>query len=158
MHNVSCDLRCRDDYYWCNRRPKALENIYQEDDLWFHVDNELGAGRVGSHTMTPRLLRYSRMLEDRVRLNWAVRAFLWVVDEARQLIDDLPQDGSRRLYELWKEVSVRRKGQSGALTPVDRLRLLLIRLSETWDRYCTFSWHSEIPWTNNGTEQVIGGM
>jgi hypothetical protein len=29
--------------------------------------------------MLPWLLRYSRMLEDRVRLHWAVRAFLWFV-------------------------------------------------------------------------------
>ena len=30
-------------------------------------------------TQLPWLLRYSRMLEDRVRLNWAMRAFLWIV-------------------------------------------------------------------------------
>lgn len=30
-------------------------------------------------TIVPWLQRYSRMLEDRVRLNWAVRAFLWFV-------------------------------------------------------------------------------
>jgi hypothetical protein len=30
-------------------------------------------------TLLPWLLRYSRMLEDRVRLNWAMRAFLWMV-------------------------------------------------------------------------------
>jgi hypothetical protein len=29
--------------------------------------------------MLPWLQRYSRMLEDRVRLHWAVRAFLWIV-------------------------------------------------------------------------------
>jgi hypothetical protein len=29
--------------------------------------------------MLPWLVRYSRMLEDRVRLHWAVRAFLWIV-------------------------------------------------------------------------------
>ncbi len=30
-------------------------------------------------TQLPWLLRYSRMLEDRVRLNWAMRAFLWLI-------------------------------------------------------------------------------
>jgi hypothetical protein len=30
-------------------------------------------------TMIPWLLRYSRMLEDRLRLHWAARAFLWIV-------------------------------------------------------------------------------
>jgi hypothetical protein len=30
-------------------------------------------------TIIPWLLRYSRMVEDRVRLHWAARAFLWIV-------------------------------------------------------------------------------
>ena len=30
-------------------------------------------------TLIPWLLRYSHMLEDRVRLHWAMRAFLWMV-------------------------------------------------------------------------------
>lgn len=85
------------------------------------------------------------------------KEYQWVVEETKQLIDDLPQDGNRRLFELWKEVKVRRKG-SGALTSVDQLRNLLIRLSENWDRYCTFYWQKDVPWTNNGTEQVIGKM
>ena len=85
------------------------------------------------------------------------KEYLWVVEEARQLVDELPQDGSRRLFELWKQVPVKRKG-SGSLTPVDRLRFLLVHLSEQWDRYCTFYWQKEIPWTNNRTEQVIGRM
>jgi hypothetical protein len=38
------------------------------------------------------------------------------------------------------------------------LRDLLIRLSEAWENYCTFYSDAEIPWTNNGTEQVIGRM
>jgi len=83
------------------------------------------------------------------------KEYLWVVEEVKQLIDELPPDGSRRLFELWKEVKVRRKGR-GAFTPVDQLRNLLIRLSENWERYCTFYWQNEVPWTNNGTEQVIG--
>ena len=37
--------------------------------------------------MIPWLLRYSRMLEDRVRLHWAVRAFLWLVTVPSNKID-----------------------------------------------------------------------
>jgi hypothetical protein len=44
------------------------------------------------------------------------------------------------------------------LTPVEQLRDLLIRLSENWSNYCTFYFDPAIPWTNNGTEQVIGRM
>jgi hypothetical protein len=36
--------------------------------------------------MLPWLQRYSRMLEDRVRLHWAVRAFLWIVTVPTQQV------------------------------------------------------------------------
>jgi hypothetical protein len=49
--------------------------------MHYSVNRPVGAllGESDLTTMLPWLLRYSRMLEDRVRLNWAVRAFLWVV-------------------------------------------------------------------------------
>jgi hypothetical protein len=82
----------------------------------------------------------------------------WVLDEVRQLLAELPLEGSRRLYELWKQIPERRSGQGQLLSPLDQLRLLLIRLSEHWDSYRVFDWQSDVPWTNNGTEQVIGRM
>ena len=86
------------------------------------------------------------------------KEYLWVVDETKQLINDLLQNGSSCLFELWKKVPVRRKGVGGAITPVDQLRYLLTHLSEQWERYCTFYKQAEVLWTNNGTEQVIGKM
>jgi hypothetical protein len=49
--------------------------------LHYSINRPLGAllGESDLTTMIPWLMRYSRMLEDRVRLHWAVRAFLWVV-------------------------------------------------------------------------------
>ncbi len=49
--------------------------------LHYAVNRPLGAllGESDLTTMIPWLQRYSRMLEDRVRLHWAVRAFLWLV-------------------------------------------------------------------------------
>jgi hypothetical protein len=49
--------------------------------LHYSVNRPLGAllGESDLTTMLPWLLRYSRMLEDRVRLHWAVRAFMWIV-------------------------------------------------------------------------------
>lgn len=49
--------------------------------MHYSVNLPLGAlmGESDLTTMIPWLLRYSRMLEDRVRLNWAIRAFYWVV-------------------------------------------------------------------------------
>jgi transposase-like protein len=82
----------------------------------------------------------------------------WMLDEVRQLLAELPLEGGRRLFELWKQVPERRGAPGQALSPVDQLRLLLIRLSEHWPSYRVFDWQKEVPWTNNGTEQVIGRM
>jgi hypothetical protein len=47
----------------------------------YAVNRVVGAlmGESDLGTMLPWLLRYSRMLEDRLRLHWAARAFLWIV-------------------------------------------------------------------------------
>ena len=81
-----------------------------------------------------------------------------VLDEVKQLISDLPAEGDKRLYALWKQVSVPRLHPGHSLRPIDQLRELLIRLSENWSRYCLFYSEPEVPWTNNATEQAIGRM
>jgi transposase-like protein len=82
----------------------------------------------------------------------------WVLDEIKHLLSELPPEGSRRLFELWKQIPQRRTGREGELSPLDQLRLLLIRLSEHWNSYRVFDWQTDVPWTNNGTEQAIGRM
>ena len=49
--------------------------------LHYAVNRVLGAlmGESDLAAVTPWLQRYSRMLEDRVRLHWALRSFLWFV-------------------------------------------------------------------------------
>lgn len=49
--------------------------------LHYSINRPQGAllGESDLTTMIPWLQRYSRMLEDRVRLHWAVRSFLWLV-------------------------------------------------------------------------------
>ncbi len=49
--------------------------------LHYAVNRPAGAllGESDLTSMLPWLQRYSRMLEDRVRLHWAVRSFLWLV-------------------------------------------------------------------------------
>lgn len=49
--------------------------------LHYAVNRPAGAllGESDLTSMLPWLQRYSRMLEDRVRLHWAMRAFLWMV-------------------------------------------------------------------------------
>ena len=84
--------------------------------------------------------------------------WLGMLDEIKQLLQELPIEGSRRLFELWKQIDVPRSARDEPRTPLDQLRDLLIRLSEHWESYRIFDWQPEVPWTNNGTEQVIGRM
>jgi hypothetical protein len=84
--------------------------------------------------------------------------WLGMLDEVKQLLHDLPIDGSRRLFELWKQIDEPRSARDEPRTPVDQMRDLLIRLSEHWESYCIFDWQLDVPWTNNATEQVIGRM
>ena len=86
------------------------------------------------------------------------KEWLWVLDEVKTLLDELPPEGSTRLFELWKQIPERQVGQSGARSPLLNLRHLLIRLSERWHKFRVFDWHKDVPWTNNGTEQAIGRM
>lgn len=81
-----------------------------------------------------------------------------VLAEIKQLIDELPPEGGKRLFDLWKQVSVEKSARDQPLTPTEQLRNLLIRLSEHWPTYRIFDWQPEVPWTNNRTEQVIGRM
>lgn len=82
----------------------------------------------------------------------------WVLEEIKTLLAELPLEGSRRTFELWKQIPERRAGRDQPLSPLDQLRQLLLRLSEHWPNYRVFDWQTDVPWTNNTTEQVIGRM
>ena len=84
--------------------------------------------------------------------------WLWVLEEIKSLLAELPLEGSLRLFELWKQVPEKRSGQTGERSPLEQLRHLLIRMSEHWASYRVFDWQKDVPWTNNGTEQAIGRM
>ena len=86
------------------------------------------------------------------------KEWLWVLDEVKGLLAELPPEGSRRLFELWKQIPGRRVGQAGVRSPLEQLRNLLIRMSEHWASYRVFDWQKDVPWTNNLTEQAIGRM
>jgi hypothetical protein len=84
--------------------------------------------------------------------------WLWILDEIRLLLAELPPEGGRRLFELLKQIPERRIGQAGPRSPLEQLRNLLIRMSEHWPSYRVFDYQKDVPWTNNGTERVIGRM
>jgi len=71
--------------------------------LHYSINKPVGAllGESDLVTMIPWLLRYARMLEDRVRFNWAIRAFLWFVTvpaakvkEKQEMYRNPPEPGS----------------------------------------------------------------
>jgi transposase-like protein len=97
--------------------------------------------------------RTLKELKETVPKEW-----LWVIGEVEELLEFLPPEGDKRLYALWKQVAGRRSGRGKALTALEQLRDLLLRLSQRWQSYCTFQSEPAIPWTNNGTEQAIGRM
>jgi transposase IS66 family protein len=92
-------------------------------------------------------------LQETVPKDWP-----WVLGEVQELIEFLPPEGDKRLYALWKQLSVRRAGRGGALSALEQLRDLLLRLSQRWTSFCTFQGEPQVPWTNNATEQAIGRM
>ena len=85
--------------------------------LHYAVNRPVGAllGESDLTTMLPWLQRYSRMLEDRVRLHWAVRAFLWMVTvpankvlEKQEQYRTPPESGSiivKDSSESWEAVA-----------------------------------------------------
>lgn len=97
--------------------------------------------------------RTLRELRETVPKEW-----LWVLDEIKCLLTELPPEGSRRLFELWKQIPERRVGQAGVHSPPQQLRNPLIRLSEHWPNYRVFDWQKDVPWANNSSEQTIGRM
>lgn len=98
--------------------------------------------------------RALRGLRQQVPVEWQ-----WVIEEVQHLIAELPIEGEKRLVQLWRKIPENRaRREQRALTPLDQLRLLLLRLAENWRRYRVFDWQPDVPWTNNGTEQAIGRM
>lgn len=124
---------------WAPYRSVAKQLDLEHQICQFHVRRWVG--------------RALKELQNSLPQEW-----LWVLEEIQKLLAELPPEGAKRLYALWKQVAVRRGKSTNHLTPVDQLRDLLIRLSEAWQNYCTFYSDPQIPWTNNGTEQVIGRM
>lgn len=90
--------------------------------LHYSVNRPVGAlmGESDLTTLIPWLQRYSRMLEDRVRLHWAVRAFLWLVTvptaklaEKREQYRTPPEPGSiivKEENEQWEVASPNLRG------------------------------------------------
>jgi len=84
--------------------------------------------------------------------------WLHVISKVQELINDLPVNGGKVLYELWKEMPGRTSKPEEKRTALEKLRDLVLRLSRDWERYIEFYSDPGIPWTNNRTEQIIGRL
>jgi transposase-like protein len=72
--------------------------------------------------------------------------WIWVLDETKQLLGELPIEGDRRLLELYKQIPASFTSvPDEPHTPLEQLRLLLIRLSEHWASYRIFDWQADVP-------------
>jgi transposase-like protein len=82
----------------------------------------------------------------------------WVdlLNEVRQLLEDLPPDGSRRLFQLYRQVKAPPRIYNQPMHPLARLQKLLLRLSDNWRSYRLFLEQGDVPLTNNATERAIG--
>jgi len=90
--------------------------------LHYSVNRPIGAlmGESDLTTIIPWLLRYSRMLEDRVRLHWAARAFLYLVTVPSNKVESkstqygsAPESGSivvKDESETWETITPNLRG------------------------------------------------
>jgi hypothetical protein len=90
--------------------------------LHYAVNKPMGAlmGESDLTTIIPWLLRYSRMLEDRVRLHWAARAFLYLVTVPSNKVESksvqygsAPESGSivvKDESETWETITPNLRG------------------------------------------------
>jgi len=84
--------------------------------------------------------------------------WLHVIPIIHEMINDLPVNGGKMLYELWKEMPGRTTEPEEKRTPLEKLRDIVLRLSRDWGRYIEFYSDPGIPWTNNRSEQIIGRL
>jgi len=98
--------------------------------------------------------RTLRELQSQLPAEWHA-----VLSEVKQILDELPVEGEKRLLALWRQIPETRQGRNNQpYTPLDQLRYLLARLMGDYARYRVFDWQPEVPWTNNGSERAIGKM
>ena len=80
----------------------------------------------------------------------------WVLERIRQLVRELPATGRTELFALYEQLPAEPKARGARASPLYRLRQLVLRLSEHWGKYRLYQEQSDVPRTNNRTEQAIG--
>lgn len=78
------------------------------------------------------------------------------LEDIADLLDDLPADGGYRLMEAAQQVHAPPPMKGEEATPDYRLKVLMIRLSQSWHRILLHQRRPDVPTTNNRSEQAIG--
>lgn len=95
--------------------------------------------------------RALRGLSGELQAEWG-----WALERIRQLVKALPTTGQAELFALYEQLPAERKVRGARASPLYRLRQLVLRLSEHWTKYRLYQERSDVPRTNNRTEQAIG--
>ena len=95
--------------------------------------------------------RALRELQGAIATEWRE-----VLEQIRQLVRELPATGSAQLLTLYEQLPAERKARRARASPLYRLRQLVLRLSEHWSEYRLYQERTDVPQTNNRTEQAIG--
>jgi hypothetical protein len=83
------------------------------------------------------------------------KAHQYLIDEIWLIAKERPAGAQSRLFTIWKELQVRRVKETKT-SALYRLRLLVLRLQENWQKYTLDQAQSGVPPTNNATERAIG--
>ena len=134
--------------------------------MWLSINSQTLSDDLKEFALVAGRLQLAQQVCHFHLLRWLWRAlekFRQQLDEEHQaLLDEIWQlaktrsPGARtRLFELWKALSVRRRRDKQTSARY-RLRLLILRLHENWDKYTLDQRDPSVPSTNNGTERAIG--
>jgi transposase-like protein len=157
-------------------KPVALAAIFEKD--WRAVVGWLAplVQELGVEVLVTDDLRELAVVAEQLQLSHQVCHFhllrwLWhaleklrrqldaahhaLLDEVWQLAKTRPAGAQTRLFALWQGLPVRRT-QGEKTAALYRLRLLILRLLDAWEKYTLDQRHNQVPSTNNATERVIG--
>lgn len=142
----------------------GVEVIVTDDLTTYNtVEEQLGVDRQVCYFHMRRWVGKALLdLEKKLAVEEGWPEWPGVITEVRQLVEELPPEGDRRLMELWQEVQkecgFRKRCEQD--TPLQKLARLLVQLMENWGRYRFYLTEEgaqlKVPATNNLTEQMIG--
>lgn len=95
--------------------------------------------------------RALRELEGELHVKWQ-----GLLERLRQLVQEWPVTGPPELFAYYEQLPAVRKRHRGRASPLYRLKQLVLHLSEHWSEYRLYQERTDVPRTNNRTEQAIG--